>query len=271
MTFWQPMSGCGAHCRTAGGELVAGVRAALRVTAVIAVLLMGLVAVPVWRRAGVRFVARMLLAALGVRLRLRGPVPREGSLLVANHISWLDILVLLAIRPVRLVAKCEVRRWPGIGGLAGLAGAIFVDRARPKALPGTVAEVTAALRAGRSVAVFPEGTTHCGAARCAPSFRPAMFQAALDAGAPVVPVTIGYDSPAAAFIGDDTLWTAVCRVAAVRRLGVSLVAAPALHPVPGADRRILAQAAQASVTCVVPSVPKQRASHYRRSTFALVE
>ena len=67
-----------------------------------------------------------------------------------------------------------------IGALAGLSGAIFIDRSRPKALPATVAEVTAALRAGRSVAAFPEGTTFCGANQG--RFRPALFQAAINSG-----------------------------------------------------------------------------------------
>jgi 1-acyl-sn-glycerol-3-phosphate acyltransferase len=259
MTVWQPVSGCGPRCRTGGDELVAGFRVALRLTAVAGVLLLGLVIVPLRRRTGVRTVARLLLGALGVRLRLRGPAVRDGSLVVANHVSWLDIVALLAVRPARLVAKCEVRGWPCIGVLAAVTGAIFVDRARPKTLPATVAEVTAALRAGRSVAVFPEGTTHCGDARCAPSFRPAMFQAALDAGAPVVPVSLTYDSSAVAFIGDDTLWSSVRRVCALRRPTVTMTAASALHPVSGADRRILAQAAQASVSCLVPSVPNHLA------------
>jgi 1-acyl-sn-glycerol-3-phosphate acyltransferase len=247
MTFWQPVSGCGPRCRAGGDEMIAGVRVGLRIAAVVAVVLLGLVVVPVWRRGGMRFVARTLLIALGVRLRRRGRASRAGSLLVANHVSWLDIVALLAMEPVSLVAKREVHDWPGIGALAALTGGIFVDRARPKALPGTVAEVTAALRAGRTVAVFPEGTTQCGGSRCALSFRPAMFQAALNAGAPVVPIAITYDSTAAAFIGDETLWVSVRRVAALRSLSVTVTGSPALHPVPGADRRTLARAAQAAV------------------------
>jgi 1-acyl-sn-glycerol-3-phosphate acyltransferase len=245
MTVWQPVSTCGAGCRLGGHNVVRPVVTVLRVGALCAVLLLGLVFVPLLRRAAVAGMARAILAALGVRLVWRGPAPRAGSLLVANHVSWLDIVALLAVTPTRLVAKCEVRGWPGIGALAAVTGAIFVDRSRPRSLPGTVAEVAAALRAGRSVAAFPEGTTYCGVARG--RFRPALFQAAADAGAPVVPIAISYDSTAAAFIGDDTLWSSVRRVAAVRRLTVTLVASPALRPTGGADRKALARAAQASV------------------------
>ena len=240
--MWRPASGCGDRCRPGGGPTVAGVTAALRVGALVGVLLLGLFPAALFGAAGWRLLSRAILAALGVRLARRGPAPRAGSLLVANHISWLDIVALTAVTPVRLVAKCEVADWAAIGAAARRAGAVFIDRDRPRALPATVAEVAAALRAGSSVAVFPEGTTFCGAEQG--RFRPAMFQAAIDAGAPVVPTWVGYDSAEAAFVGEDTLWSSVLRVARVRGLTATLVTAPALRPEPGADRRALARVAQ---------------------------
>jgi 1-acyl-sn-glycerol-3-phosphate acyltransferase len=229
----------------------------LRLVAVVGVLLAGVLLVPALavlrgpaRSATVRALARGLLRALGTRLVLGGRPPRAGSLLVANHVSWLDVVVLAAVAPARLVAKSEVRTWPGVGALAAAAGTIFVHRSRPKSLPDTVAEVAAALRSGASVAVFPEGTTYCGAAQG--PFRPAMFQAAVDAGVPVVPLTIGYradgqETRATAFLGEDTLWTSVRRVCRLRGVTITLVGSPALHPAPGADRRALARAAQSTV------------------------
>jgi 1-acyl-sn-glycerol-3-phosphate acyltransferase len=243
--MWQPVSGCGIECVATGSDVVAPGRVLLRVLTLVGVLMSGLLLVPLLRRAAVRTVARAVLAALGVELVWRGPVPRPGSLLVANHVSWLDIVALLAVEPVALVAKHEVRDWPVIGVLARLSGSVFLDRTRPRRLPGAVDEVAVALRAGRSVAVFPEGTTFCGATRG--RFRPAMFQAAVDAHAPVVPIAIRYDSTAAAFVGDDTLWNSVRRVAALRSLTITLVAASALRPAEGTDRRSLARAAQSCV------------------------
>jgi 1-acyl-sn-glycerol-3-phosphate acyltransferase len=248
--IWQPVSGCSDDCRVGAADTVGAVTMVLRVVTLVAVLLLGLLLVPLLRGVAARAMARGVLAALGVRVCRRGPLPRPGSLLVANHVSWLDICALMTVAPVKLVAKCEVRNWPGIGGLAAVLGAIFVDRSRPRSLPATVAEVAGELRAGRSVAVFPEGTTFCGAARG--RFRPAMFQAAVDAGAPVAPMSISYDAAAAAFVGDDTLWSSVCRIARLRGLTVTLVGSPALHPAIGADRRTLARAAQASVGLPVP-------------------
>jgi len=243
---WQPRSACGPQCRPAGAPRVGAGVALPRLAGLLGVLLSALVLVPLLRHAAARTVSRGILAALGIRLIWRGAAPRPGTLLVANHVSWLDVVALSAVTPVRLVAKHDVRTWPVVGSLAALTGSIFVDRSRPKRLPGTVAEVAAALRAGRSVAVFPEGTTFCGAGRG--RFRPALFQAAVDAGAPVVPVTIRYGSPDAAFIGDDTLWSSVRRVAGLRGLTVTLIGSPALRPEPGADRRSLARAAL--VTCM---------------------
>jgi len=242
---WQPVSDCGSDCLDTGGDLVASGRVLLRVLSIVGVLLGGLLLVPLLRRAAVRATARALLAVLGISLVWRGPAPRPGSLLVANHVSWLDIVALLAIHPVALVAKHDIRRWPAIGLLARLSGSVFLDRTRPRLLPGTVGEVAATLRAGRSIAVFPEGTTFCGAVRG--RFRPAMFQAAVDAQAPVVPIAIRYDSTAAAFVGDDTLWDSVRRVAALRSLTITLVAAPALRPTTSTNRRSLARAAQSCV------------------------
>jgi 1-acyl-sn-glycerol-3-phosphate acyltransferase len=261
--IWQPVSGCSDACRVGGEDHVPGWWAAVRMVRCAGVLLLGLILLPVLRGAAAPTVCRWILASMGVRLVWHGPRPRAGSLLVSNHVSWLDIVALLSVAPVKLVAKCEVRGWPGIGSLAAVLGAIFLDRSRPKTLPETVTAVTDELRAGHSVAVFPEGTTYCGQSSAATDvwssgrrgdsrphkgrFRPALFQAAVNAAAPVVPVSITYDSTAASFIGDDTLWNSVRRVAALRSLTVTLVGSPALRPAEGADRKVLARAAQASV------------------------
>ncbi|TDB70834.1 1-acyl-sn-glycerol-3-phosphate acyltransferase [Micromonospora sp. KC723] len=266
--LWRPVSGCGPVCLPAPGEVPA-VPVALRVARLLGVLGMMLVgaglvgllpALPAAERAAVvRGWARGTARVLGVRLEVRGRPPRRPALLVANHVSWLDVFAVLAVTPARLLAKSEVRRWPLVGRLARAAGALFVDRARPRDLPATVDRIAATLRRGSPVAVFPEGTTWCGASGavgCRPGrgFRPAAFQAAIDAGVPVVPVRIGYrcaatgaDTTAAAFVGDETLWRSVRRVLAARDLVLTVRVAAALHPSRDADRRALARAAESAV------------------------
>ncbi|WBB79410.1 lysophospholipid acyltransferase family protein [Micromonospora sp. WMMD882] len=266
--LWRPLSGCDVACLPGAGQApaVPVARRAARLLAVLGTLSagVGLVAAypllpPAARRAGVRAWARGLARAFGVRLVVRGRLPRRPALLVANHVSWLDVVALLALGPARMLAKREVRGWPLIGPLAAAVGTVFVDRSRPRDLPATVGRVAALLRAGRTVAVYPEGTTWCGVAdarhlRPGRRFRPAMFQAAVDAGAPVTPVRISYrcaatdaETTVGAFVGDDDLWQSVRRVLGARDLVVSVVVGSALHPTPGTDRRRLARAAESAL------------------------
>jgi 1-acyl-sn-glycerol-3-phosphate acyltransferase len=244
-SLWQPASACGDGCRAGDAHRSGSLTTLVRLAGLVTVLAIGIPLASLARGVAMRTLARAILAVLGVRAVWRGPAPRPGSLLVANHVSWLDVIALAAAQPVRMVAKHDVRSWPGIGGTATRAGTIFIDRTRPRALPETVAEVAAALRAGHSVTLFPEGTTYCGAEQG--RFRAALFQAAIDAGAPVVPVSVGYDTTEASFVGQDTIGGSVLRIARTRRITLTLVAAPALRPDPGADRRALARAAQSSL------------------------
>ncbi|MEV0321703.1 lysophospholipid acyltransferase family protein [Streptomyces sp. NPDC050658] len=170
-----------------------------------------------------------------------------GTLIVANHISWLDVIGLLAVQPVTVLAKREVGQWPVVGTLARRAGTRFIDREGLRQLPDAVAELTRTLRSGRSVAVFPQATTWCSVS--GGRFRRATFQAAADAGAPVRPVTIRYEqygvpSTAAAFLGDDTFGASLHRVACADGLSVRITAHAPLF---GSDRRALAAEAQAAV------------------------
>jgi 1-acyl-sn-glycerol-3-phosphate acyltransferase len=259
-SMWRPTSSCGAQCLPPGGRVGAAavVRVAARLAAVAVVLAAAVPLVPVIsivrpaQHATIRLLARVLLAVLGVWHELRGRPPRRG-LVVANHVSWLDIPVLLARMPVQLIAKHQVRRWPVIGWLAASVGTVFIDRSRPRTLPATIARIATALRHGPSVAVFPEATTWCGRARG--SFRPAMFQAAIDAGAPIAPVGLryrtldGHHATVAAFLGEDTLIASLLRVARLPGMRVTVDVHPALYPGLGATRRTLSRAAHASVTC----------------------
>ncbi|WP_431883942.1 lysophospholipid acyltransferase family protein [Micromonospora gifhornensis] len=267
--LWRPVSGCGPDCLPLPGHAptVPPARQLGRAVALLGMLGLGIglaAVLPVLpareRHAATRGWARATARACGVRLTVRGRLPRRRALVVANHVSWWDVLAILAVAPARLVAKREVGRWPLIGLLVRAAGTLFVDRSRPRNLPAAVARVAAALRAGRTVAVFPEGTTWCGRQTgCRPvtGFRPAMFQAAIDAAAPVVPVRIGYrdamtgtSTSVGAFIGDETLLRSVRRLLAARHLQVTVEIGAALHPGRDTDRRALARVAESAVHLV---------------------
>ncbi|MEU1055941.1 lysophospholipid acyltransferase family protein [Streptomyces sp. NPDC005876] len=254
MSAWLPTAPCTPRACVEPARTRAAVpRAVLRVAAVALLLLAGIALVPVGHRVPaplVRAWCRWIVRAAGVRVRVTGgAAPAGGLLLVANHVSWLDVPLLAAVRPARMVAKSEIRRWPVAGAVAERAGVLFLERDRLRALPGAVARITGALRGGAAVAVLPEGSTWCGRARG--PFRRAVFQAALDAGVPVQPVRIRYlaggrtVSTAPAFVGEDTLLASVWRVASTRGLVAEAQVRPVLAPGGHADRRALALAAEA--------------------------
>ncbi|GLW71834.1 1-acyl-sn-glycerol-3-phosphate acyltransferase [Kitasatospora phosalacinea] len=258
MSAWLPT----APCTPGGCVTVAGPRTGLplrvlRLAGCLLVLAVGLAAVPVVRALAwlpaerlVRWWSRLLLAVLGVRVRAVAVPGRRsgGSLLVSNHISWLDVLLVGAVRPGRMLAKTEVGRWPVLGPLTSWGGTLFIDRERLRSLPGTVAEIAAVLRRGGRVVVFPEGSTWCG--RGGGRFRPALFEAAVRADVPVQPLVLRYrtadgrPSTAPAFVGEDGLLASVWRVVSVRGLCAEVEFLPQLPPALFPDRRRLAAAAQ---------------------------
>ena len=157
-----------------------------------------------------RFAAQTL-AILGVRARAGGAQPlRDGPVLVvANHVSWLDVYLLNAVLGgARHVAKSEVARWPVAGAIARGFGTFFHARGNFRDAARVKDAVAAALRAGERVVVFPEGTTSEG--DDVGRFHAAFFQAAVDARVPVQAVAVRYPGaggrpdPAAAFVGDMT-------------------------------------------------------------------
>ncbi|WP_328302638.1 lysophospholipid acyltransferase family protein [Actinomycetospora sp. NBC_00405] len=275
---YAPTSPCDPGCLPVPEALRGGHRArrlarlTVRSLALVVVLLAGLAVAVVLPLLGPAARGRVqtrwtgaVLAACGVRVRRRGPAAPPGALVVANHVSWLDVMALYAVAPVRMLAKREVRRWPLLGVMAASAGTVFLDRDRLRTLPDAVAGLAAALRAGATIGVFVEGTTRCG--RDLGPFRPAAFQAAHDAGAPVVPVAVRYrrrgEGPVdatAAFVGDDTLASSLLRVLAARDLVVDVDVRTALDtravptgPARADARRALARASAAAIAAALPA------------------
>lgn len=137
-----------------------------------------------------------LLRVFGFRVARSG-VPLQGPVLfVANHASWVDIVVLHSQRTMGLVAKREIAAWPLVGWLARRSGTIFHQRGSQESLGGVLHEMLARLRAGRAVGVFPEGRTRDG--REVGPFHARIFLAAVEAGVPVQPVALCYGRGACA-------------------------------------------------------------------------
>jgi len=146
------------------------------------------------------WVAENMCALHGVRLSVRGRVPRSPALLVANHMSYFDPVIIASQLPCTAIAKSEVAAWPCIGELCRRLGVLYV--AREDALSGArvLRQALRALEAGVSVLVFPEGTTTRGSGVL--SFKRGSFGAAALAGVPIVPVAIGYACADMAWVGD---------------------------------------------------------------------
>ena len=134
--------------------------------------------------------SRLFLRLFGVRVVRMGEPLHDPVMFVANHGSWMDITVLHTIRPADFVAKAEIGRWPLVGWMARRGGTIFHQRGSNHSLAAVMAVMSDRLRAGRSIAAFPEGGT--APAGTLKVFHARILQAALDAAAPVQPVALRY-------------------------------------------------------------------------------
>jgi 1-acyl-sn-glycerol-3-phosphate acyltransferase len=144
-----------------------------------------------------------LLPRLGVKFRHEGTIPDRG-LIVSNHLSYLDIIVLSALCPCTFVAKKEVRRWPIFGVMATMNGTVFVDRQRPQDTGLVNDQLHLALRAGLRVVLFPEGTSTNGS-QVLP-FRSPLFASAVASQEAITPAHISYSVSEGSVTQDICYW-----------------------------------------------------------------
>lgn len=209
-------------------------------------------ATPVDRARELSWVAENTCAIHGVRTILRGQPPQGTCVLVANHISYFDPLIVASYLPLTAIAKREVASWPIVGEFVKRLGTLFVERDNPASGARVLREAMGLLRRGVSVLVFPEGTTTNG--HQVLPFRRGIFGAALRAGVPIVPVALSYEREDAAWIGNTTFISHYARTMAQPCTRVSVEFLPAL-PLGPADRLRaadqLAEAARRAITRAV--------------------
>jgi 1-acyl-sn-glycerol-3-phosphate acyltransferase len=134
-----------------------------------------------------------LMGILNIKIRIAGVAPDlsvQNMMLVANHVSWLDIYLLNAVRPVRFVSKVEVRSWPVVGWLASKVGTLFIDRTKRHDTARINSEMSAILNLGGCLGVFPEGTTSDGS--LLRPFHASLLQPAVHSQSRVWPAAIRY-------------------------------------------------------------------------------
>ena len=219
--------------------------------------------------------SRQLLDILDIGIRTEGqwPVRGEGGfLVVANHVSWLDVLVLNTIYPSRFVAKAEVRDWPLIGWLCERGNTIFIERAMCRDAASVNQRVSSLLKEGICIGLFPEGTTTDGSQ--VGYFHSALIQPAIDAGAMLCPIALRYQhecgklGAAAAFTGDMTLPRSIWSILRSPRFDALLVFAPVLATT-GGNRRILARAAREAISQGLQNVAAMRQAPEQGATFVI--
>jgi 1-acyl-sn-glycerol-3-phosphate acyltransferase len=192
--------------------------------------------------------SRQILRILHLRVTIRGspPLGRAPTLVVSNHVSWLDICILSSVTPLRFVAKSDVRSWPLVGSLASGVGTIFIERGNPLDTVRTNRAIVQALARGEHVAIFPEGTSTDGTE--IKPFHASLFQPALEAVARVVVVALRYVNPDgsvnldASYAGERSLWESFRLVVARRSLRAELIFAANID-VNGSTRADIACAA----------------------------
>jgi 1-acyl-sn-glycerol-3-phosphate acyltransferase len=172
----------------------------------------------------------------------------QAALIVANHVSWLDIFVINSCQPCRFVAKSDIRDWPLIGWLCDKAGTIFIARGRQRDVRRIYEGLVSSIRAGERIAFFPEGTT-VAQGNILP-FHANLFEAAIEAKAPIQPYALRYlDAtgdlhPAADFTGDMTFAQSVITILKSKGMRVELIILPTIDSADAHRRELAAKARQ---------------------------
>ncbi len=204
------------------------------------------------RHARIAWWSAKTLRLMGLRLQAQGSFRPGAKLVVANHVSWIDIMVIHALCPqARFVSKADVQRWPLLNRLVAAGDTLYIEREKRRDALRVVHQMAQALQAGDTVAVFPEGTT--GDGRSLLPFHANLLQAAISTATPVQPVALRFSdalhavSPAAMFVGETTLAQSLWLLANGDDMVVHLQVLPAEATV-HADRRALSERLHALIS-----------------------
>lgn len=183
--------------------------------------------------------SRCLMRMCGVQIKVIGQARMTGPVMwIANHVSWIDIFVVNAVRATAFVAKAEIRSWPVAGWLAVGAGTLFIDRGQRHAVHEMGSAIQTCFDRGEAVGLFPEGTTTEGFDPR--PFHASLFEPARQAGVDIQPVALrffhrGQRSGFAAFVGEETLVANMWRVLGSTGVAVEVIFLPTLSFAPGPD------------------------------------
>jgi 1-acyl-sn-glycerol-3-phosphate acyltransferase len=259
------------------GFVRAPLRAALFVLHVVAGLAIVLLVFPFCGLAARNRIKRtwshLLVRACGARLVVDG-VPigpglgatgvetdSRGRLVLSNHISWIDVFAINAAMPCRFVAKAEIGRWPLLGALATRSDTLYIERGRRHAVAAMNHKVRDHLKAGESVAIFPEGTTTDGTTLL--PFHSNLLAPAVELGTPVWPVVVRYTNGgaptvAAAFIGEMGIVTSLARILVAHDLAIRVTFLPPIPVDEHGNRHAVAGAARDAIGAALGIETRER-------------
>lgn len=234
--------------------VVRGARLVVHLT--VGMILVGVLILDRWHKINAQALmswwCQVALGIFGIELIRHGAPHNGGRITVANHVSWIDIIVIGASEPTRFVAKSEIQDWPIAGSLADACGTFYIRRGKGGSRP-LLDKLVPHLQAGGCVTIFPEGTTTDGLSVL--PFHPRLFAGAVEAQCAVQPVAIRYGLSAkgdniAPFIGDDDLVSHILRMLKEPEIVVEVSYGAALSP-EGRTREELAEIAQTSIARIV--------------------
>lgn len=184
----------------------------------------------------------------GIKIAQYGRATQPICLYVANHVSFLDIIVIASLTDVRFLSKQAVRNWPLIGFMASISGTLFIERGKRSLIARIITAIGKALQ-DSSIVIFPEGTTSLG--ESVKKFHSGLFQAAIDSQVPVQPVSLRYirdgqPDRVAAYIDDDHFLATLWRMLKQTETIVHVRFIPGIHPA-NPDRQTLAQECQEKI------------------------
>ena len=189
--------------------------------------------------------SRWLCRILAIRVRVLGPRGHGTFLIAANHVSYLDILVLGTLHPSHFVAKREIRSWPLFGWISRAAGTLFVDRESPRDAVRVIRDMREVLAAGIPITLFPEGGTSAG--ETVQPFQAALLEPAARAELPCYGASVSYDTPGSSLPPARTIvWSNgenfvkhLARIMQLSRIEATINISP--EPVSSTDRKVLAR------------------------------
>lgn len=192
----------------------------------------------------------LTILRIQVTMPLHAALPAQAALIVANHVSWLDIFVINSQQSCRFVAKADIRGWPVLGWLSEKAGTIFIARGKQREVRRVYEGLVTSLQVGERIAFFPEGTTSAQGTLL--PFHANLFEAAIESNKPVQPIALRYLDQqgrlhhAADFIGDATFADSMMLILRSGPIIAELVPLATIDTA-GAHRRDLAQQARGAI------------------------